>query len=344
MKLIKFFIVSILIANMLPANPLPVFVINELYFDSEDNWHIELNDGSDESFYGYYLKSESDSAIFLPGLQFDSAGFLLLNNSSMIDSFYIDENGDRVEIIDTVYGDVYAQLYFGAGEKYKAPDSGQSLCRDKYNYGEYYLDNSPSLGSENDTLDACCTISGYVKDSIDNPIDSVKICLNKYEMMWTTCRDTAHTITDGSFELRSLAYAFLSIIEFTKNQYDTTEIDSLDLSPDSTYDLGTIPLTRNQDALPEDQDAFNQFSLSQNIPNPFIGETKITFTLPSELPTLLEVYNSEGRKVKTLVKGIISEGKHEVTLDATSLSSGVYIYKLRAGRHYSDSKKLILTK
>ena len=72
--------------------------------------------------------------------------------------------------------------------------------------------------------------------------------------------------------------------------------------------------------------------------------SKIVFTLPAQLPTLLEIYNSQGQKVKTLTKGIVPRGKHEVLFDGTNLSSGVYIYKLRAGRHYSDSKKLILTK
>jgi hypothetical protein len=346
MRYIKFLLISTLIAILLIANPLPVFVINELYLDSEDNWQLELESFlPEEKFEGHYLKSKSDTASFLPGLEFNGSGFLLLNNSSMVHSLDIDKNGDSIEIINIEYGDIYA-LYFGPGEKYKAPDSGQSLCRDQYADGEFYLDNSPTLGFENDTLNACCTISGYVKDSLDNPIDSVKLCLNKY--LWgysiPTCRSTTYTNTDGSFELRSLAFAFLSTLEFTKNQYDTTEIDSLDISPDSTYDLGIITLKMNQGALPEDRPEFNQFSLSQNYPNPFIRETKIVFTLPAELPTLLEIYDTKGQKVKTLAKGIIAKGRHEISLDAADLSSGVYIYKLRAGRQYSDSKKLILTK
>jgi hypothetical protein len=346
MKYIKFLLISILMSDLLLANVMPVFVINELYFDSEDNWQIELGSAlPEEKFEGYYLKSKSDTASFLPGLEFDESGLLLVNNSLMAHSLDIDKNGDSIEIIAIEHGDAYAQLYFGPGEKYKAPDSGQSLSRDYYAYGEFYLDNSPSLGFENDTLDACCTISGYVKDSTDNPIDSVKLCLNKYfsEFYFPFCRSTAYTNPDGSFELRSPAYAFLSTIEFTKNQYDTTKIDSFDLCPDSTYDLGTITLKRDLGALPEDQKDFNQFNLSQNYPNPFIQETKIVFTLPGELPTLLEVYDTKGQKVKTLVKGTISKGKHEITLDGKDLSSGVYIYKLRAGRN-SDSKKLILTK
>jgi hypothetical protein len=339
MKYIKFLLITNLTAILLFSNPLPIYVINELYFDSEGNWQIEvLGADSEWPFEGYYLKSKSDSSGFVSGLEFDESAILLLNNSSMVEPIFIDKNGDSVEF------DV-EKLYFGPGERYKAPDSGQSLCRDQYAEGEFYLDNSPTPGFENDTLDACCTIAGYVKDSIDNPIDSVKLCLDKYLWAYTlpTCRGTAYTDVDGSFELRSPAYAFLSTIEFTKLQYDTTKTDGLDLKPDSTYDLGTVTLKINQGALTEDQPELNQFGLSQNYPNPFTRETKIVFTLPAELPTLLEIYDTKGQKVKTLIKGTIAKGKHEIMLDAADLHSGVYIYKLRAGR-YSDSKKLIITK
>jgi hypothetical protein len=340
MKYIKFLLISILISNSLLANVLPSFAINELYFDSEDNWYIELWCViPEEKFEGYYLKSKSDTSSFLSGLEFDSAGLLLFDNSSMTEPVYIDKNEDRLAVAG-------AKLYFGPGEKYKAPEVEQSLCRDYPGLGEYYLDNSPSLGFRNDTLDACCTFYGYVKDSLGNTIDSTKLCLNKYfeGVIYPRCRDLSYTDTDGYFGLRSRAYACLSTLELTKDRFDTTKIEILDLCPDSTYDLGTITLKTNLDALPEDQPEFNRFSLYQNYPNPFIRETKIAFTLPETLPTLLEVYNPEGQKVKTLVKGTISKGKHEVTFDAAELSSGVYIYKLRAGRHYSTSKKFIITK
>jgi hypothetical protein len=336
MKYYKFLLIAILMSNSLLANMVPFFSITELYFDSENNWHIELRCIlPEEKFEGYFLKSKSDSSSFISGLEFDESGFLLLDNSSMAEPVYIDKNGDNIEIDGE-------RLSFGPGEKYKAPQDGQSLCL----YGEYYLDNSPTLGHENDRLDACCTISGNLKDSTDNPIDSVKVCLNKYTYYYhfTYCRDSTYTDTDGYFELHPLAYAYPSTLEFTKDQYDTTKIDSLNLDPDSTYNLGNITLQIKQGGILEPQNKISQFSLSQNYPNPFTKETKIVFTLPETLPTLLEVYNSQGQKVKTPVKGTISNGKHEVLFNAGELSSGVYIYKLRAGRYYSASRKLIITK
>lgn len=350
MKFIKFLLISTLMSNSLLANGVPALVINELYFYEDSTWCLELECGIPELLEdSLYLKTKSDSAFFLPGLEFDSAGFLLLNNSSLVDSLYIDKNGDSIEIRDGYWGSLYAQIYFGPGEKYRAPDSGQSLCLDSYSfYAEYYLDNSPTPGSENDSLDATCTIYGYVKDTLDDPFKNLVLCLNKY---WPgggpdICKDGTYTNTEGLFELQPLAYAFPSKLEAWLGPFNIDHIilrENLNLSPDSTYDLGTLTITEYAGLAPEDE-TNSKFSLSQNHPNPVIGETKIAFTLPEELPTLLEVYNSQGQKVKTLAKGIIPRGKHEITFDATDLSSGVYIYKLRAGRHYSDSKKLILTK
>ncbi len=351
MKYIKFLLISIFMPNLLFANGIPEILINEIYFYDDSLWQLELKTLDEINLFdSLYLKTKSDSAYFVsykpgPGgiKLIDPLYWRLLGNP-----VHIDKNGDTVEIKDGHWGSVVANIYFGPGEKYKAPGDNRSICLDGYSfYAEYYLDNSPTPGGENDALDARCTIRGRVKDSWNTPISNVRLCLNKYHGglgdPYVYCRDTVLTNTEGLFEFHPLAFAFLSNIQFTKYGYNGTKIDSLDLSPDSTYDLETVILTGGS-SVPEDKTSINQFNLSQNYPNPFTRETQIVFTLPEELPTLLEVYNSQGQKIKTLVKGIISRGKHEVALDGTSLSSGVYIYKLRAGRHYSDSKKFILTK
>ena len=338
-------------SHLLFANGIPEILINEIYFYDDSLWLLELKTLDEINLFdSLYLKTQSDSAYFIvyqegPGgiKLIDPLYWRLLGNP-----VHIDKNGDSVEIKDGHWGSVVANVYFGPGEKYKAPGDNRSICLDSYSfYAEYYLDNSPTPGEENDALGARCTIYGYVKDTRLDPIENVELCLNKYHGglgdPYDYCRDTALTNTEGFFEFHPRAYAFSSNIELTKYGYNGKKRDSLDLSPDSTLNLRTVMLTGGS-SVPEDKTGINQFSLSQNYPNPFTGETKIAFTLPETLPTLLEIYNPEGQKVKTLVKGTISRGKHEVTFDATELSSGVYIYKLRAGRYYSDSKKLILTK
>jgi hypothetical protein len=85
------------------------------------------------------------------------------------------------------------------------------------------------------------------------------------------------------------------------------------------------------------------FGLAQNYPNPFNPATTITFTLTSEGPVSLRVYDNLGREVSTLVNEHRSAGSHEVTFDGSGLSSGAYYYRLQAGGS-EQTKRLFLLK
>ncbi|MCX6639900.1 MAG: lamin tail domain-containing protein [bacterium] len=85
------------------------------------------------------------------------------------------------------------------------------------------------------------------------------------------------------------------------------------------------------------------YSLDQNYPNPFNPTTTIRFGLPDAGQVQLDIYNLQGQLVTTLVNGYRSAGYHEVSFDASSLASGVYLYKLQAGS-YNHSSKMVLIK
>lgn len=90
-----------------------------------------------------------------------------------------------------------------------------------------------------------------------------------------------------------------------------------------------------------------KFSLSQNYPNPFNPSTTIKYSIPSSteyysvLQTTLKVFDILGRKVATLVNKQQNAGNYEVVFNASSLSSGVYFYRLQSG-NFVETKKLIL--
>jgi hypothetical protein len=94
-----------------------------------------------------------------------------------------------------------------------------------------------------------------------------------------------------------------------------------------------------------------RFALLQNSPNPFNPSTKITFSIPvgtgqrdrSEQvnPSLLSVYDMLGREVATLVDDDLQPGTYEVTFNASGLASGVYFYRLRAGK-FTQAKRMVL--
>jgi hypothetical protein len=85
------------------------------------------------------------------------------------------------------------------------------------------------------------------------------------------------------------------------------------------------------------------FALYQNYPNPFNPTTTISFSIPSPAFISLKVYDILGNEVATLVNQERPAGEYEINLDASNLTSGVYFYRLNAGR-FTEMKKMILMK
>ncbi|MBK7631175.1 MAG: T9SS type A sorting domain-containing protein [Ignavibacteriales bacterium] len=87
----------------------------------------------------------------------------------------------------------------------------------------------------------------------------------------------------------------------------------------------------------------NQFYLSQNYPNPFNPSTKISWQSPIAGNQTLKIYDVLGNEVETLVNEYKPAGSYEVEFNASSLSSGIYFYKLQAGE-FIQTRKMILLK
>ena len=85
------------------------------------------------------------------------------------------------------------------------------------------------------------------------------------------------------------------------------------------------------------------FKLMQNYPNPFNPSTNIRFDLPFSGYLKLVVFDAIGREVSVLIDSRFEAGSYEVDFDGSSLTSGVYFYKLTSGE-FSETKKMILSK
>ena len=86
-----------------------------------------------------------------------------------------------------------------------------------------------------------------------------------------------------------------------------------------------------------------EFVLAQNYPNPFNPSTTISFAIPTQANVKLSVYNSIGEEVAKLLNENISAGNHQISFDASNLSSGLYFYRISAGS-FVDVKKMMLLK
>lgn len=84
-----------------------------------------------------------------------------------------------------------------------------------------------------------------------------------------------------------------------------------------------------------------QFGLNQNYPNPFNPATVIRYEVPEPMTVKLQVFNILGQLVSTLIDQSQPAGYHEVTFNASSLPSGVYVYRL-TGQPLSENRQPLL--
>jgi hypothetical protein len=83
------------------------------------------------------------------------------------------------------------------------------------------------------------------------------------------------------------------------------------------------------------------FSLEQNYPNPFNPTTNFEFRIVDFGLVSLKVYDILGNEVATIVNEELPAGNYKYQWNAAGLASGVYFYRLQAGK-FVDTKKLIL--
>jgi glucose/arabinose dehydrogenase len=103
----------------------------------------------------------------------------------------------------------------------------------------------------------------------------------------------------------------------------------------SIYVFDAVTAARDRETMPE------EFSLDQNYPNPFNNSTVIRFSVPEAENVRIEVYNLLGQKIDTLTDRVYERGEYHVSWNAEGMSSGVYLYRMRAGE-YMDTRRMVL--
>lgn len=156
---------------------------------------------------------------------------------------------------------------------------------------------------------------------------------------------SAETDKNGTYSIEDLPAGYYTInvdavgylqgtvpsltVDYTNN---SSKESNLLVSPTSTTSVGDKPLG----SIP------TGFELLQNYPNPFNPSTLIRFGIPEKSTVKIAVYNLIGEKVADLVSEEMNAGYHEIQFNANQLSSGVYLYRIEAGRFISVKKMLLL--
>ena len=138
-----------------------------------------------------------------------------------------------------------------------------------------------------------------------------------------------HCIPVGASEIRWRRYSFPLTAWAGQNiflSFVHKDTDGHGMVLDSISVFGAVLSGINHDpnAVP------TKFELHQNYPNPFNPVTKIQFDIPKTGFTTLKVYDATGSEISTLVSGELTAGKYTADFDASSLSSGIYYYRLES--------------
>ncbi|WP_409029181.1 T9SS type A sorting domain-containing protein [Gracilimonas sediminicola] len=162
---------------------------------------------------------------------------------------------------------------------------------------------------------------------------------NELEFKFDIISDSVETVgfenTNGELAITARADAdtFYVAIQVANNE-NIVSLDTLEVRTDPNF----ITSAELMAQIPED------FKLHQNYPNPFNPSTIIRYGVPQSSEVRLEVFDMLGRKVATLVNGERQRaGWHQVNFDASRLASGMYLYRIVAGK-YVQTRKMMLIK
>ena len=176
-------------------------------------------------------------------------------------------------------------------------------------------------------------IVGFVRKQNNQPIPGATVTANEV---------SATTNSAGAYSL-PLAVGTYNVTA-SATGYQPLTIEGVIVLPNqnTTLNFVLLPVSNEDEYLP-----IAATELKGNYPNPFNPETTITYSIKDRCQVRLEVYNLKGQLVRTLVNTEKASGNYRVVFDAkddkgSPLSSGIYFYRLQAGKYISTRKMLLM--
>ena len=184
--------------------------------------------------------------------------------------------------------------------------------------------------------------------------------INTVSLNWLTATETNNhgfEIQKKKLEVRSQSEGLLTeetewgLVGFVNGNGTTTETSAYSFTDEVTsgkylYRLKQIDFDgafEYSNEIEVEVSPLTEFSLEQNFPNPFNPTTTINYQIIKNDFVSLKVYDILGNEVATLVNEEKPAGSYEINFNASSLSSGIYFFKLQAGS-FIETKKMLLLK
>lgn len=287
---------------------------------------------------GYGISPTSDGGYIITG-QYNWSDLWLVK---------IDSDGD------TLWTSVIGGADYEEGLSVKeTSDGGYIVCGSTASYGSGQLDAFLVKTDSNGKLDWQKTFGGAGYDEgrrvVINDTTGYVVMANtdggnagefNYLIVWTDLNGNAiKTKTygdvgeDRSYDMIPVGNNSLSIAASNYN-------------PNSDGDASLLMIYKND--IPtsldgSDNNTLGNYYLAEAYPNPFNPTTTIKFQLPQNSFVTLKIYDILGNEIATLINAELPGGEYKVPFNASSLSSGIYLYQIKAG-NFTQTKKLTLLK
>ena len=323
-------------------------------------WRVRIFDGSSYSAWiGPHRFFTAGSAGSLVPVLIWPTGGTLVNDTTETLLWYV----NTVSVADLTFQIGYQSLTGDTTTTYISDVASTNLtlvgltAGSLYSYRiRTYNGNAYSAWSESETFSTPAGV-GPLAPMIGGPnnfvpVNSVKPVLSwylpvknakaqSYEVVYSTKPDFSNAQTVSNISAKNQS---ITVDNSNKVYYWKVRSKSVDGSYSGFSALGKFiamnvtGVEQNNSSLPK------QFSLEQNYPNPFNPSTVIKFALPKESRVTLRVFNVLGKEVSLLINSEMKNaGNHEVSFNASRLSSGVYFYTIEAN-NITLSRKMVILK
>lgn len=334
----------------------------DMAFDGDDDFFCAtMAEGSSIDSIIYYHRPAKGTSSY-SGTWSSPTYITATSEDIMVTSLLdINTNGNGyVDLVYVTYGDGESGIYY---RKMSTSSSGTEETVDFFSGGPckfYYPDVTKSndvfvvwrSSVKNNTADIKMT---YRDATPITPTIAKDWSGTNPKITWTKpCLDTEEyqvwrKIDSGSYTLR----ATTSNLYFVENQYYFYRRGSHSLR----YKVKAVDYDDNISAYSNEvyyshmEEASKivgefrptEYALHNAYPNPFNPTTTITFDIPESGYANLSVYNSLGQKVLDLVEGSVEVGRHQVQVDGSNLSSGIYFIKMTTAT-FNKMQKIVLMK
>jgi hypothetical protein len=351
-KKFSVFIILIFYIKISLSNPVISNSINEFGFTAS-GWKLEIyawNYPDGQSFDNFYLTSTTDTAYFKSGIT-NSSDYLVITPDSLETDLSINTLNDTISLYEPDENYFAGRIFFKESSFPPSPFIGQSFCLVVEGIGlDIYLDNSPTYGAANDTTDSQGKAIVQVTDSSGSPLEGIFVWENHTGKLDTRLAHTEYktigaTDVNGNFNIKGLSGFHYYWLNDKDTIFNSTEgfIKRVPIFPDSTISRTVIvDFTLSATNHENSTGIITRYKLSNNYPNPFNNSTTFTYQVPIDDYVEINLYDIQGRLVKTLESGFKTAGKYQVEFGASNLSSGIFFYRLETANKTITRKCMFL--